>query len=57
VELDVNSLDWNLMGVHIASSDFFKRHEAIMEGEKTAVEALSKIQAIVEKLKQEGRLK
>jgi NTE family protein len=42
---------------HFASRDFSKRHEAIMEGEKAAVEALPKIQAIVKNLKQEGRLK
>ncbi len=30
---------------HIGSADFSKRHEAIMEGEKAAVEALPKIQA------------
>jgi hypothetical protein len=42
---------------HIASSDFSKRPEAIMEGEKAAVEGLPKIQAIVKNLKQEGRLK
>ncbi len=30
---------------HIAAADFSKRHEAIMEGEKAAVEALPKIQA------------
>jgi len=42
---------------YIGSSDFSKRHEAILEGEKAAVEALPKLQEIVEKLKQEGRLK
>ncbi len=30
---------------HIASADFSKRHEAIMEGEKAAVDALPRIQA------------
>ncbi len=30
---------------HIAAADFSKRHEAIMEGEKAAVEALPRIQA------------
>lgn len=30
---------------HIGASDFSKRHEAIMEGEKAAVEALPRIQA------------
>jgi NTE family protein len=40
----------------IASSDFSKRHEAIMEGEKAAFEALPKIKEIIERLKMEGRL-
>jgi len=41
---------------HIGSSDFAKRHEAIMEGEKAAVEAMPAINQIVGKLRQEGRL-
>ena len=41
---------------HIASSDFSKRHEAILEGEKAAVEALPKINEILGRLKKEGRL-
>jgi NTE family protein len=41
---------------HIASSDFSKRHEAILEGEKAAVAALPQIQELLEKLKREGRL-
>lgn len=41
---------------HIASYDFDKRHEAIMEGEKAAIEALPKINEIINKLKNEGRL-
>ena len=41
---------------HIGSSDFSKRHEAILEGEKAASEAIPKIQEILEKLRQEGRL-
>jgi NTE family protein len=32
---------------HIASGDFTKRHEAILEGEKAAQEALPKIQALL----------
>jgi NTE family protein len=40
----------------IGSSDFTKRHEAVMEGEKAATEALPKIQETIERLKQEGRL-
>ncbi|MCX5717296.1 MAG: patatin-like phospholipase family protein [Nitrospirae bacterium] len=41
---------------YIGSADFSKRHEAVLEGEKAAIEALPKIQEIVDKLKQEGRL-
>lgn len=41
---------------YIGSADFDKRHEAILEGEKAALEALPKIKAIIDKLKQEGRL-
>ena len=41
---------------YISSGDFSKRHEAVLEGEKAAIEALPKIQEIVNKLKQEGRL-
>jgi NTE family protein len=40
----------------IGSSDFSKRHEAIMEGEKAAMEALPAINQIIAKLRQEGRL-
>lgn len=41
---------------HIGSSDFEKRHEAIMEGEKAASEALPVIQNLIARLRQEGRL-
>ena len=41
---------------HIGSSDFDKRHEAILEGERAALQALPKIQKIIERLRQEGRL-
>ena len=41
---------------YISSGDFSKRHEAVLEGEKAAIEALPKILEIVNKLKQEGRL-
>lgn len=41
---------------NIGSADFTKRHEAILEGEKAALQALPKIQEIVARLKQEGRL-
>ena len=42
---------------HIASSDFSRRHEAILEGEKAAADAIPKIAEILERLRQEGRLK
>jgi NTE family protein len=41
---------------HISSADFSKKHEAILEGEKAAIEALPQIMAIVTQLRQEGRL-
>ena len=41
---------------NIGSSDFSKRHEAIMEGEKAATAALPAINQIIAKLRQEGRL-
>ncbi|MHB8136924.1 MAG: patatin-like phospholipase family protein [Smithellaceae bacterium] len=41
---------------HISSSDFTKRHEAIMEGEKAATEAIPAINRIITGLRQEGRL-
>ncbi|OGP90189.1 MAG: hypothetical protein A2031_08445 [Deltaproteobacteria bacterium RBG_19FT_COMBO_43_11] len=41
---------------YIGSSDFSKRHEAIMEGEKAAMEAMPAINQIITKLRQEGRL-
>lgn len=41
---------------YIGSTDFSKRHEAVLEGEKAALEALPKIQEIINKLRQEGRL-
>jgi len=41
---------------YIGSSDFTKRHEAVLEGEKAATEALPEIQNIITKLRQEGRL-
>ena len=40
----------------VGSSDFTKRHEAILEGEKAALAALPKINAILGRLRQEGRL-
>ena len=41
---------------YIGSSDFSKRHEAILEGEKAAMAALPDINAIISRLRQEGRL-
>ena len=41
---------------HIASSDFSKRHEVILEGEKAAIEALPQILKIISQLRAEGRL-
>lgn len=41
---------------HIGAADFDKRHEAILEGERAANDALPKIRGIIEKLRQEGRL-
>ena len=41
---------------HISSADFSKKHEAILEGEKAAIEALPQITAIMTQLRQEGRL-
>ena len=41
---------------HIGSTDFTRKHEAILEGEKAARAAMPAIQAILSKLRQEGRL-
>lgn len=41
---------------HIGSTDFSKRHEAVMEGEKAAQEAMPRIKAALDRLKAEGRL-
>ncbi len=41
---------------HIGSSDFDKRNEAILEGEKAALQALPKIREIMDQLRQQGRL-
>ena len=41
---------------HIGSSDFEKRNEAILEGEKAASLALPQIRQLLDKLRQEGRL-
>jgi len=41
---------------HIGSADFSKKHEAILEGERAALEALPQITAIMTQLRQEGRL-
>lgn len=41
---------------YIGSAAFDKRHEAVLEGEKAAMEALPAINAILAKLRAEGRL-
>lgn len=41
---------------YIGSSDFERRHEAILEGEKAATEVMPSIQKIIDNLRQEGRL-
>jgi NTE family protein len=41
---------------HIASGDFTKRNDAILEGEKAATAALPKIREIVDSLRKAGRL-
>jgi len=41
---------------HISSTDFSKRHEAVLEGEKAAMEAMPQIKAAIDKLRAEGRL-
>jgi NTE family protein len=41
---------------HIASGDFDRRNEAILEGEKAATLAMPQIQQILARLRQEGRL-
>jgi NTE family protein len=41
---------------HIGSSDFDKRNEAIIEGEKAALQALPRIREIIEQFGQQGRL-
>ena len=41
---------------HIGSTDFSKRHEAVLEGEKAAIEAMPQIKAALDKLRAEGRL-
>jgi NTE family protein len=40
----------------VGSADFSHRNEAIMEGEKAALAAMPKINALLEKLRREGRL-
>jgi len=41
---------------YIGSTDFTKRHEAVLEGEKAALEAMPRIRTVLERLKAEGRL-
>jgi NTE family protein len=41
---------------YIGSGDFSKRHEAILEGERAAIETLPQVTQIVNRLRLEGRL-
>jgi len=41
---------------HIGSTDFSKRHEAVLEGERAALEAMPAINKALDRLKAEGRL-
>lgn len=41
---------------HIGSSEFAKKHAAILEGEKAALAAMPAIQAVLTKFRQEGRM-
>lgn len=41
---------------HIGASDFTKKHAAILEGEKAALASMPAIQAILTKLRQQGRI-
>jgi NTE family protein len=41
---------------HIGSTDFSKRHEAVLEGERAALEAMPAINKALDKLRAEGRL-
>lgn len=41
---------------YIGSADFERRHEAVLEGEKAALEAMPRIREIISRLTQEGRL-
>ena len=41
---------------YIGPGDFSKRHEAILEGEKATLEVLPRLIALINKLRQEGKL-
>ena len=41
---------------YIGSTDFTKRHEAVLEGEKAALEVLPAIRTALDKLRREGRI-
>ncbi len=41
---------------NIGSSDFSKRHEAVLEGERAAIQALPDIKNLIDRLQNEGRL-
>lgn len=42
---------------HIGASDFTKRHEAVLEGERAALEALPRITVLLGRLREQGRLR
>ena len=41
---------------HIGPTDFSRRHEAVLEGEKAALQAMPQVRAALERLRAEGRL-
>jgi len=41
---------------HIGPTDFTRRHEAVLEGEKAALEAMPQVKAALDRLRAEGRL-
>jgi NTE family protein len=41
---------------YLGSTDFTKRHDAVLEGEKATLSALPKIREMITRLKQEGRI-
>jgi hypothetical protein len=41
---------------HFGSSGFTRRHEAVLEGEKAALDAPPKVEEIVSRLREHGRI-